>query len=123
MSSDCSLDQEREIQLSARITTLRNLLKIYSRVGILTHYPSSTPLGFPLGPPNPWLITIAKETLNFRCAELSSALRLLRPTFSLLSAPPLVTRRLQCTKNASLPRNHTSLRSGGISKSKFLISK
>ena len=44
-----------------------------------------------LGPPNPWMIAIAKETLGFRCAGLSPALRLLMPTFSLLSAPPNLT--------------------------------
>ena len=35
--------------------------------GILTGYPSTTPFGFVLGSPNPWLISIAKETLGFRC--------------------------------------------------------
>jgi len=40
-----------------------------------------------LGPANPWLIYIAKETLGFRRSDISSDLRLLRPTFSLPSAP------------------------------------
>jgi hypothetical protein len=39
--------------------------------GILTCCPSLTPFGFSLGPPNPWLITIAKETSDFRCQGLS----------------------------------------------------
>ena len=43
----------------------------------------------PLGPPNPWLIYIAKETLGFRWSDISSDLRLLVPTFSLLYPPPL----------------------------------
>jgi hypothetical protein len=76
---------------------------MYPSVGILTDYPLVAPFGFTLGPTNPWLNTIAKETLDFRCAGLSPALRLLRPTFSLLYAPPSVTLRLRCIKNASLP--------------------
>jgi hypothetical protein len=44
--------------------------------------------GARLGPPNPWMIIIAKETLGFRCGRLSLPLRLLMPTFSLLIAPP-----------------------------------
>ena len=83
--------------------SMRNLSEYYSRVGILTDCPSTTPLGFALGPPNPWLITIAKETLDFRWEGLSPSLRLLRPTFSLPNTPPLFTRRLQCIRNASLP--------------------
>src|SRR3989338_1561185 len=79
------------------------LLKKYPRVGILTDCPSAAPFGFTLGPPNPWLNTIAKETLDFRCAGLSPALRLLRPTFSLLIAPQSVPLLLHCNKNASLP--------------------
>ena len=82
---------------------MRLTIEMHPRVGILTDYPSTTPFGFALGPPNPWLITIAKETLDFRCAELSSAMRLLIPTFSLPSAPPSFTLRLQCPGNASLP--------------------
>ena len=44
-----------------------------------------------LGPPNPWMIIIAKEILGFRCAPLSDALRLLMPTFSPPIAPPNLT--------------------------------
>ena len=39
--------------------------------GILTCCPSLTPFGFSLGPPNPWMIIIAKETSDFRCQGLS----------------------------------------------------
>jgi hypothetical protein len=41
----------------------------------------------PLGPTNPWLIDITKETLIFRRAAFSAALRLLVPTFLLPHAP------------------------------------
>ena len=46
-----------------------------------------------LGPANPWMIYIAKETLGFRRSEFSSDLRLLGPTFSLLGAPAALTDR------------------------------
>ena len=49
--------------------------------------PSPPPFGIGLGPTNPSLIFIAKETLVFRRAGFSPALRLLVPTFSLLYAP------------------------------------
>ena len=61
--------------------------KIDSGAGILTGCPSESPLGLSLGPTNPWLINIAKETLGLRCAGLSPALWLLIPTFSLPNAP------------------------------------
>jgi hypothetical protein len=48
-------------------------------------------LAIPLGPTNPWLIYIAKETLIFRRAGISPALRLLVPTFLLRNAPVWVT--------------------------------
>jgi hypothetical protein len=53
--------------------------------------PSGTALAIPLGPTNPSLITMAKETLFFRRAGISPALRLLVPAFLLLNAPPWVT--------------------------------
>jgi len=56
--------------------------------GILTVCPSGSAFAIPLGPTNPWLITIAKETLGFRRQGLSPCLRLLVPTFSLLITPP-----------------------------------
>ncbi len=63
----------------------------------------STFSGTRLGPPNPWLMSIAKETLGFRWSDISSDLRLLIPTFSLLSAPPFLTKELQREENAPLP--------------------
>jgi hypothetical protein len=42
----------------------------------------------PLGPTNPWLINITKETLIFRREGFSPSLRLLVPTFLLPNAPP-----------------------------------
>ncbi len=62
-------------------------LKTENGAGILTGCPSASPLGLSLGPTNPWLINIAKETLGLRCAGLSPALWLLIPTFSLPNAP------------------------------------
>ncbi len=53
--------------------------------------PSGTAFAIPLGPTNPSLIYIAKETLIFRRAGISPALRLLVPTFLLLYAPVWVT--------------------------------
>ena len=54
-------------------------------------YPSGAAFAIPLGPTNPWLIYIAKETLVFRRAGISPALRLLVPTFLLRNAPEWVT--------------------------------
>ena len=45
-------------------------LKNNSGAGILTGCPSVSPLGLTLGPTNPWMINIAKETLGLRCAGL-----------------------------------------------------
>ena len=53
--------------------------------------PSGADLSIPLGSTNPWLIDIAKETLVFRRAGFSPALRLLVPTFLLRNAPVWVT--------------------------------
>ena len=63
--------------------------------------PSPPPFGIGLGPTNPWLITIAKETLDFRRAGISPALRLLVPTFALPYAPPWVT-PLASSQNGTL---------------------
>ena len=63
--------------------------------------PSVSAFAITLGPTNPWLINIAKETLVFRRAGLSPALRLLVPTFSLLDAPELLTLLLQCRQEHS----------------------
>ena len=59
--------------------------------GILTVYPSGSVFTIPLGPTNPSLIIIAKETLVFRRRGFSPRLRLLVPTFLLLDAPARVT--------------------------------
>ncbi len=53
--------------------------------------PSGTALAIPLGPTNPWMTIIAKETLIFRRRSFSLRLWLLVPTFLLLDAPAWVT--------------------------------
>ena len=53
--------------------------------------PSGTAVAIPLGPTNPWMITIAKETLVFRREGISPSLRLLVPTFLLPHAPVWLT--------------------------------
>ena len=60
---------------------------VFYSIGILTDSPSTTPFGLALGPTNPGTIAVARETLDFRCAWISHALRLLMPTFSLPCAP------------------------------------
>ena len=53
--------------------------------------PSGATFVIPLGPTNPSLIDIGKETLVFRRAQFSCALWLLVPTFLLQDAPVWVT--------------------------------
>ena len=53
--------------------------------------PSPAAFAIGLGPTNPALITIEQETLIFRRAGISPALRLLVPAFLLLNAPLWVT--------------------------------
>lgn len=53
--------------------------------------PSIAAFAITLGPTNPWLISIAKETLVFRREGILPSLRLLVPTLSLPYAPPWVT--------------------------------
>ena len=72
-------------------TALRPSFAFRKSQGILTLCPSAAALAIALGPTNPWLIDIAKETLVFRRAAFSAALRLLVPTFLLQSTPPWVT--------------------------------
>ena len=72
-------------------TTLRPSIATYKSAGILTCCPSGAAFAIPLGPTNPWLIDIAKETLVFRRAQFSCALWLLVPTFLLRNAPVWVT--------------------------------
>ncbi len=53
--------------------------------------PSPAAIAIGLGPTNPSLIIIAKETLVFRREGFSPSLRLLVPTYALPSAPPCLT--------------------------------
>src|SRR5271169_5533623 len=64
---------------------------MHRRAGILTSFPSAAPFGITLGPPNPWLIASATETLDFRGSNFSLGLWLLMPTFSLPAAPAALT--------------------------------
>ena len=57
----------------------------------ISSIPRSVHWIYKLGPANPWLIYIAKETLGFRRSDFSSDLRLLGPTFSLPNAPAVLT--------------------------------
>ncbi len=76
--------------------------------GILTVCPSGAAFAIPLGPTNPGLIVMARETLVFRCAGFSPALWLLVPAFSLLYAPSRVT-PYSSSRNRTLSyRLHTS---------------
>ena len=76
--------------------------------GILTMCPSGAAFAIPLGPTNPGLIVMARETLVFRCAGFSPALWLLVPAFSLLYAPRWVT-PFSSSRNRTLSyRLHTS---------------
>lgn len=88
---DPPLRHARYIQLYAYHTTLRPSIAPCRSHGILTVCPSGAAFAIPLGPTNPWLIYIAKETLIFRRAGISPALRLLVPTFLLRNAPVWVT--------------------------------
>ena len=65
--------------------------------------PSRPAFAIRLGPTNPSLINIAKETSVFRCAGLSPALWLLVPTFALRNAPQCLTTLLHGDPNALLP--------------------
>jgi hypothetical protein len=62
-----------------------------ARAGILTGFPLATVLTIALGSPNPRLIAIAAETLDFRGTRFSRVLWLLVPTFSLPNAPAALT--------------------------------
>ena len=55
--------------------------------------PSDSAFAISLGPTNPWLIFIAKETLVFRRPPISGGLWLLVPTFLLPHAPSALTGR------------------------------
>ena len=78
--------------ITRSIYSSSSLLRKFKRGhGILTVCPSHAPFGICLGPTNPWLIVIAKETWGFRRSDISSDLRLLVPTFSLLPPPLFLT--------------------------------
>lgn len=75
--------------------------------GILTVCPSPPPFGIGLGPTNPSLITIAKETSVFRRRGFLPRLWLLVLAFSLLYAPPWVSPLASLrVQNALLPLVH-----------------
>jgi hypothetical protein len=63
--------------------------------------PSPAAFAIGLGPTNPWLINIAKETLVFRRPGLSPGLRLLVPTFLLLRAPVSLAANLHSSEKHS----------------------
>ena len=85
------LTPRTHIQSHALHTELRHPIARSRSHGILTMCPSSSTFVIPLGPTNPSLIIIAKETLVFRRRGISPLLRLLVPTFSLPHAPVWVT--------------------------------
>ena len=79
--------------------------------------PSGAVFTIPLGPTNPWLIFIAKETLIFRRAGFSPALWLLVPTFLLRNAPawvtPLPSTQMRKLSYHSWMANHSQVLSFG----------
>ena len=81
----------------------RALLTIYRRYGNINPLSIAYATRLGLGPTNPGTIIVAQETSLFRWAGFSPALWLLIPTFSLDSAPPDLTVRLQSPINAPLP--------------------
>ena len=72
-------------------TALRHSIASCKSQGILTLCPSAAALAIALGPTNPWMINIAKETLVFQREGISPSLWLLVPTFLLRNAPAWVT--------------------------------
>ena len=93
-------------------TALRPFIASCKSQGILTLCPSAAALAIALGPTNPWLIDIAKETLVFRRAGFSPALWLLVPTFLLRNAPPWVTPSASLQMRILSYRLQTSLGTG-----------
>ncbi len=88
---------------AARATILRLVWEQYHRyrnINLLS-IAYATRLG--LGPTNPGTMIVAQETLVLRWVGFSPTLWLLIPAFSLDSAPPWLTPRLQCPINAPLP--------------------
>ena len=90
-----------------------SLHRTYAGQGILTLCPSPATFVIGLGPTNPWLTTIAKETLIFRRGGILPPLRLLVPAFSLPYAPawlaPLPSSQTECSLTTCKRRSaHTS---------------
>ena len=91
--------------MNPHLLTCRALQTIHNRYGNINPLSIAYATRLGLGPTNPGTIIVAQETLLFRWAGFSPALWLLIPTFSLDSAPPDLTVRLQCPINAPLPRS------------------
>ena len=87
-----------------------SLHRTYAGQGILTLCPSPATFVIGLGPTNPWLTTIAKETLIFRRGGILPPLRLLVPAFSLPYAPawlaPLPSSQTECSLTTCSARGH-----------------
>ena len=64
--------------------------KSSGRAGILTGYPSAAAFAIALGSPNPWMIAIATETLDFRGSNFSLELMVTHTNIlsSKRSSPP-----------------------------------
>jgi len=91
-----ALIKTTHIQLCAQTTAPRHPIAHHCSHGILTVLPSAAALAIALGPTNPWLIVIAKETLVFRRGGFQPPLWLLVPTFLLRNAPESVALLLHC---------------------------
>jgi len=85
------LCQQRESNNAHMLMSSVTPLEKQRSHGILTVCPSDTAFAISLGPTNPWLIVIAKETLVFRRRGFSPLLWLLVPTFLLPHAPLWLT--------------------------------
>ncbi len=87
-----------------------NLKRTLERIGILTDYPSATPIitGLTLGSPNPQSNNVAVETLDVSALRILIGVSLLMPAFSLVNAPASLTANLHRPHNALLPSRLTS---------------
>ena len=123
-SLDYSLDYERESNNSLKLLLFVTLRKIrlggrnINRLSIGCPTPKHR---IALGPPNPPLISIAEETLDFRRSDISSDLWLLMPAFSLPKAPLYLTVELQRFWNALLPYLVLRTRKSQIPNSNFQL--
>ena len=77
------------------LLTHRALQTIYNRYGNINPLSIVYATRLDLGPTNPGTIIVAQETLLFRRGRFSLPLWLLIPAFSLDTAPPDLTVRLQ----------------------------